>query len=142
MTVAKIHNCKEELQALELRATPARVAILKLLEATKEPIDANKIMEHLEKESIATDPATVFRILHMFMQKGIVIPIQFQEGKARYELASKNDHHHLICEHCGRVEDVEDDIIPSLEKHIQDKHHFVVNRHSLEFFGLCVNCQQ
>jgi len=142
MTTANVqHDCKEELNEVALRATPARVAIMQLLETTKEPVDATTIMEHLQKEAIATDPATVFRIMNMFTQKGITTPIQFQEGKTRYELASKDDHHHLICENCGRIEDIEDTVIPNLEKHIEEKHSFIVKRHSLEFFGLCANCQ-
>lgn len=136
------HNCKEELRELDLRATPARVAILQLLETTNEPLDASAIMEYLERHDIPTDPATVFRIMQLFTKKGITLPIQFQEGKTRYELSTKADHHHLICEQCGRVEDIEDTVVPALEKHIEEYHHFSVHRHSLEFFGLCRTCQQ
>ncbi len=140
---AKIqHNYKKELNQAELRATPARIAIMQLLESTKEPVDAASIMDYLQKEKIATDPATVFRIMNTFTQKGITTPIQFQESKTRYELANKEHHHHLICENCGRVEIIEDTIIPVFEKHIEEKHNFTVKRHSLEFFGLCSNCQK
>lgn len=135
------HNCKEELKALDLRATPARIAIMQLLESSKEPLDVQMIMDYLQKEKIATDPATVFRIMNMYSKMGIANPIELQEGKTRYELASKADHHHLVCENCGSIEDIEDTVIPSLEKHIQNKHNFLVKRHSLEFFGLCKNCQ-
>jgi Fur family transcriptional regulator, ferric uptake regulator len=136
------HDCKKELNQIELRATPARIAILQLLESTKEPIDVATLIEHLRKESISTDPATVFRIMNMFTQKGIVSPIQFQEGKTRYELAGKAHHHHLVCENCGKVEDISISIIPTLEKEIQNKQSFLVKRHSLEFFGLCSDCQK
>lgn len=136
------HDCKKELREMDLRATPARVAVMQLLEKTKSPVDISMVIDHLKKEAIATDDATVFRIMHMFTDKGITNPIQFQEGKARYELASKEDHHHLICEKCGSVEDIEDTVIPTLEKHIEIEHRFLVKRHSLEFFGVCDNCQK
>ncbi len=136
------HNCREELQALDLRATPARIAVMKLLESTRHPIDVQMIMEYLQKQKVTTDPATVFRMMNMFTKMGIANPIEFQEGKTRYELARKEDHHHLVCENCGRIEDIEDTVIPSLEKHIEKKHYFLVKRHSLEFFGLCRNCQK
>lgn len=142
MTSLVKHDCKRELNRLSLRATPARVSILSLLELTNEPIDVATILAHLRKQNVATDPATVFRIMNTFTQKGITATIEFQEGKARYELASKEDHHHLICENCGKVEDVEDKVIPALQKHIQKKHDFIVKRHSLEFFGRCGNCQK
>lgn len=142
MTTVKTHDCKEELREMDLRATPARIAVMQLLEKTKEPVDAQMVMDYLKKEKIDTDPATVFRIMNMFTIKGLTNELEFHEGKARYELARKDDHHHLICENCGSVEDIEDTVIPALEKHISDEHHFVVRRHSLEFFGLCSNCQK
>ncbi|HET9946615.1 MAG TPA: Fur family transcriptional regulator [Patescibacteria group bacterium] len=136
------HSCKGELQQMDLRATPARIAIMQLLEATQEPVDVGSIVVSLQKKSIAADPATVFRIMNVFTQKGLIVPIEFQEGKMRYELASKDDHHHLVCENCGKVEDIEDTLVPALEKHIHSYHHFLVKRHVMEFFGLCKKCQK
>ncbi len=126
---------------MDLRATPTRIAIMQLLEKTKNPIDVSMILDYLKKNKIKADPATVFRIMNAFTAKGLASPIAFQEGKMRYELGSKEDHHHLICQKCGRIEDIEDNVIPALEKHIEKKHNFKVERHSLEFFGLCQNCQ-
>jgi Fur family transcriptional regulator, ferric uptake regulator len=140
--IKSLHNCKDELREKKLRATPARIAILQLLELTKEPVDVTTIIEHLQKKDIVTDPATVFRVINMFTQRGITIPIQFQEGKTRYELANTKHHHHLFCENCGKIKSVEDVDIPVLEKHIEKKYKFIVKRHSLEFFGLCEDCQK
>lgn len=133
---------KQELNHVHLRATPARIAVMHFLESTDTPVDTATIMEYLRSHAIAADPATVFRMMNMFTQKGITTPVQFYEGKTRYELANKADHHHLICEQCGKVEDVEDTAVPGLQKHIEEEHHFLVKRHSLEFFGLCASCQQ
>ncbi|HSW88859.1 MAG TPA: Fur family transcriptional regulator [Candidatus Saccharimonadales bacterium] len=142
MTTAKIlHDCKEELNEAELRATPARIAVMKLLETTNTPVDVSMIIEYLEEKNIKTDPATAFRIVNMFMEKGLVKQISFNEGKFRYELSSKADHHHLICENCGQIQDISDCAISELEGDIKKKKGFLVKRHSLEFFGLCENCQ-
>lgn len=136
-----IHDCKGELREVDLRATPARLAVMNFLENTKQPVDANSVINYLNIKRIKTDPATVFRMMNTLTQKGITTPIQFQEGKTRYELSNKEDHHHLICDNCGRIEDISDLIIPTLEKDIKNKRNFLVKRHSLEFFGLCKNCQ-
>lgn len=137
----KTHDCKDELREVDLRATPARLAVMTFLEKAKSPVDVTSVIDYLSINSIKTDPATVFRIMNLLTQKGITTPIQFQEGKTRYELSSKEDHHHLICENCGKIEDVSDTIIPTLEKEIHKKSGFLVKRHSLEFFGLCALCQ-
>jgi Fur family ferric uptake transcriptional regulator len=136
------HDCKEELNEAELRATPARMAVMKLLETTDTPVDVQMIIDYLDKKNIKTDPATAFRIVNMFLAKGIVKQISFNEGKFRYELSSKADHHHLVCESCGNIEDISDCAIPDLEKDIKKKKEFLVKRHSLEFFGLCKDCQK
>lgn len=136
------HDCKDELKEVDLRATPARLAVMNFLEKTSQPVDVNSVIDYLNVNRIKTDPATVFRIMNILTQKGITIPVQFQEGKTRYELSSKEDHHHLICENCGKIEDISDIIIPALEKDIKNKRNFLVKRHSLEFFGLCLACQR
>jgi Fur family ferric uptake transcriptional regulator len=137
----KQHDCKEELRKVNLRATPARLAVMKFLEAAGEPVDTNTIIDFVNNKGIKTNPATVFRIINMFIQKGLTIPIQFQEGKTRYELANRKHHHHLVCEKCGKIENVLGHFPCALEKQIQGKHKFLVKRHSLEFFGLCQDCQ-
>lgn len=136
------HDCKKELKEADLRATPARIAVMNFLEKANQPVDVNSIIEYLKVEGIKTDPATVFRIMNTLTQKGITIPIEFQEGKMRYELAGKAHHHHLVCESCGKIEDVSTSIIPTVEKEIQKKQNFLIKRHSLEFFGLCQDCQK
>lgn len=136
------HDCKKELRKADLRATPARIAIMKFLEKTKQPVDVNTVIDQINKEGIKTDPATVFRIMNMLTEKGIAMSIQLQDRKARYELIGKKHHHHLVCEDCGKIEDVSSQVIPALEKEIQSKYKFLVKRHSLEFFGLCPACQR
>lgn len=136
------HDCRDELNALNLRATTARIALMTLLESAKKPVDVQTMIEFLKKEDIQTDPATVFRIVNMFTEKGLLKPIQLNEGKFRYELTSKEDHHHLVCENCGEIEDISDCNISALEKDIEKKKKFKVTSHSLEFFGICADCQK
>lgn len=134
------HNCKEELKEFNLKVTPKRVAILKLFESLDVPLDISEVHSNLVEQGYALDSATVFRIVNLFTDLGIVREVNFNEGKKRYELASKNDHHHLVCESCGNVEDITDCNIPDLEKEIKNKKNFLVKTHSLEFFGVCRAC--
>lgn len=136
------HDCKTELREVALRATPARLAILKLLEKTNKPLDVAMIRSYLEQYNIETDPATVFRIMNSFTERGLTKELHLNEGKARYELKSRDDHHHLICKNCGNIEDISDCNIDALEKDIEKKKKFKVTSHSLEFFGICSNCQK
>ena len=134
------HDCKTELSHVKLRATTARLALMKFLEESSKPVDIQMMTEYLCKSNIKTNQATVFRIINIFTQKGLTRKMQLNEGKFRYELATNAEHHHLICEECGRIEDISDCHIANLEKEIAYKKDFLVTSHSLEFFGFCKNC--
>lgn len=134
------HDCKSELQNVSLQVTPARIAAMQLFESQHTPLDAQQVINHLQKD-LGIDRVTVFRIINAFVEKGLIRKLEFGEGKARYEL-NKEEHHHLVCESCGKIEDISDCNIAALEKDIKKKKGFFVRQHALEFFGLCKNCQQ
>jgi Fe2+ or Zn2+ uptake regulation protein len=136
------NNHKHELNSALLRATPARLAILDFLKKTDKPVDVWDIVNYLGEQKIDTDPATAFRIINIFTEKGLTKKIQFNDRKFRYELTSKPEHHHLVCNSCGRVEDIYDCGVQKLEKEILEKKKFIVKYHSLEFFGICADCQK
>lgn len=137
----KNHDCRQELKGFEVKATPARLAVMKFLETSSQPVDVKTILDYLSKENINTDPATIFRMMNVFVDKDILKKIDFKEGKTRYELSNNGDHHHLICTSCGRVESIEDSYMSGFEKEINKKKKFLVKSHSLEFFGICLSCQ-
>lgn len=130
---------KSQLQYYHLKGTKPRVAVLHVLKEENRPLDVNEILNGLEAHKIAADQATIYRILDIFSQKGLIQRFEFQEGKFRYEKAGE-DHHHLICEKCGRIEDISDCNIGELEKEVAQKKKFKVKRHALEFYGLCNKC--
>lgn len=138
----KKHDCSRELHEVNLKVTPARLAVLASLEHAATPLDAVSITSYLKKNNILADKVTVFRILNSLTDKGLLKPIQFNEGKRRYEYADKPEHHHFVCEQCGAIEDIEDCNVSALVKNITKKKGVLVKRHSLEFFGLCADCQK
>lgn len=133
------HDCKQELKSVSLKATPARLGVLKLLETANMPVDVSTITQYLQENSIEVDQATVFRIINLFTERGLTKQIHLNEGKFRYELASRKDHHHLVCENCGTIEDISCSVV-EIDKEIKEKKHFTVKHHSLEFYGICKNC--
>ncbi len=139
--ITLMNSFRTLLQSSDLKATPARLAVLSFLDNNKSPLDADAIFAHLREEHDEADKATIYRILETFVAKGLLKRLEFGEGKYRYELAG-DDHHHLICENCGKIEDISDCNISDLEADIKQKKNFLVKRHSLEFYGLCQNCQR
>lgn len=139
--MTNIHDCKTELRDVDLKVTPARLGVLAALEEAETPLDVQTVISYLDIRNIKADKVTVFRIMNSLTEKGLAVPVQLNEGKLRYEHAEKADHHHFICENCGSIEDISDCNIEVLEKEILKKKELVVKRHSLEFFGICKQCQ-
>ena len=131
-------DVSKTLSGHNLKVTGSRKALIDFVTKSDKPVDAQTLIEQLQK-TLEIDRVTVFRILNVLTGHGILRKLEFGEGKARYEIAT-TEHHHLICESCGAIEDVSDCNIGALEEEIGKKKGFHVKRHSLEFFGLCNKC--
>lgn len=135
-----IHDCSTELRQANLAATPARITAMQLFESHEKPIDALSLVDALSDKGV--DRVTAFRIINAFVEKGLLRKLEFLEGKSRYELASRGDHHHFICRSCGTIQDIKDTIVPQFIHILQKQYSIMVIDHTMEFFGLCKNCQQ
>jgi Fur family ferric uptake transcriptional regulator len=61
-------------------------------------------------------------------------------GKAAYEIADPNPHHHLVCRLCGQVESLADHHFQELGKHRSDEHGFKAEMDHLTISGVCAHC--
>ena len=123
------------------RYTRPRKLIFEVLEHFQKPVSAQEIFLFLNKRKKQIDLTSVYRTLDLMKKSTIVNEIEFGDGKKRYELVvGKNHHHHLICKNCGGIENIEIKEEELLSK-IKTETNFKVERHTLEFFGLCPNCQ-
>jgi len=119
------------------RITNQREVILQNLKHTPQTVET--IHKSLKEK---VDLASVYRTLDLFVKNNMVREIDFGDGKKRFELISQEKHHHhAVCNNCGIVEDI---TISNEEKILQlvdQQSNFQIQNHSLEFFGLCTNCQ-
>lgn len=122
------------------KRTPARAKIVEFLYSSGTPVDIQEIIDFLRGKKLGTNKATVYRTMEMLFTNGFVDRVEFGEGKFRYEI-KKDDHHHFICQNCARIEDISDCNISVLEEEIKKKKGLLIKKHSLEFFGLCKDCQ-
>lgn len=108
---------------------------------TYSPLSVSQVSESLKLRGVNVDKVTLYRTLNRFTTLGLVGKTQFKERESMYELVSENrHHHHLICDECGKVEDIplqENSLINEVKK----KSRFLIKSHSLEFYGLCKSCQ-
>jgi len=122
------------------RITKGRVALINFLISSKKPLTIDEIQKAMIHK---IDRVTLYRALTDFTKSKIVTKINLQNSKVYYEFISKiHHHHHIICESCGRIEDIENCNQDNLQNKIikSSKNFKIINSHSLEFFGICNNC--
>ncbi len=86
--------------------------------------------------------ATVHRTLKLFAECGIAEPRHFGDGQTRYETRAGEEHHdHLICTDCGAIVEFENPQIEALQETVANQHGFRIERHRLELYGRCRECQ-
>ncbi|PIR96493.1 MAG: hypothetical protein COT92_00810 [Candidatus Doudnabacteria bacterium CG10_big_fil_rev_8_21_14_0_10_42_18] len=128
-----------KLRSHKLKVTPIRLELLDILEHAREPVSVKTIKQSLKVSG--ADIASIYRNLEALKKLGVVLQVQLEKGEGFYELSGRDHHHHVICENCGKVCDVPKFHPKTMEENALKASGFArINRHSLEFFGLCKNC--
>ena len=141
-------NCylKQRLKESGYKYTGQRAAVLdSLVQCAGKHVSTEELFNFVKVEHPEIGLATVYRTLILLDKLKLVHKLDFDDGFSRYELVRPNEdhrHHHLICELCGNVSEVEDDLLDSLEEQIFIKNGFLVKNHRVKFYGLCSNCRK
>ncbi|NJM73413.1 MAG: transcriptional repressor [Scytonema sp. RU_4_4] len=120
--------------------TRSQERILNLLKTVKQGISAQDIYVELRNRNQSMGLATVYRSLESLKLEGMVQVRTLANGEALYNLAQQ-DKHHLTCLQCGASIPINQCPVHDLEDQLQSKHKFKIFYHTLEFFGLCRQCQ-
>ncbi len=88
--------------------------------------------------------ATIYRTLDLLVKSRLVAEHDFGEGFKRYEnrLMRQSVHQHLVCTHCGSVEEFETPELAAIEARVARESGFRPIRHRLVIYGLCRECQE
>ncbi|WP_017305720.1 Fur family transcriptional regulator [Spirulina subsalsa] len=120
--------------------TRSQERILNLLKTLNTSLSAQEMYLELRKSKQNMGLATVYRSLEALKLEGLVQVRTLATGESLYSLVQK-DQHHLTCLNCGRSIAIAECPVHELEHQLQTSHQFKVYYHTLEFFGLCQECQ-
>lgn len=138
----KIQHYITTLKKAGFRITQAREALIDILLANRRPMTVFELLAALKKRHINVNKTTVYREIEFLKTNNILHEIQFAERSKRYEIATDDHHHHLVCINCDRVTDVKlSQELAREENRIAKATGFTILNHSLEFFGLCAQCK-
>jgi len=123
------------------RMTPQRMMILSVVEGTQEHISAEEIYAKV----LATYPhgniSTVYRTLELLKKLSLVTETDLGGGRFRYHPAEKGHHHHLICQECGSITDMDESELFPLKESLLAKYKFIADMKHLAIMGRCTKCR-
>lgn len=140
----KQDTSSQTLQKRGIRLTRQRQLLLDLIEKSGEHLDA----ETLYKLANARDPklnrVTVYRTIKMLKEGGLVDELDlmhFGGDQHYYETRKKQEHAHVICLRCGRVEEFYGDPLARLRRQVEATFGFQILIARTEIGGYCSHCQ-
>jgi len=112
-----------------------------VLENDKDHPPADEIYKRVRRRLPRISLGTVYRNLDLLAEHGMIGKLEFAGSQRRFDGKTDN-HYHVRCTVCGRVEDAPLDPMTGLEDGLRDATDYEITGHRLEFIGLCPQCAQ
>jgi Fur family transcriptional regulator, peroxide stress response regulator len=102
---ARIARFRELTARHGLRMTPQRTVLLSVLGRMRHHPTADELYRRVQKILPSLSPATVYRNVQILVRAGVISTLERAGDAVRYD-SNPDEHHHFICNRCGRVVDV------------------------------------
>ena len=133
----------DRLEKADYKLTQQRRAVLEVMrEKRGEHLTAEDVLYEARKKVPNLGIATVYRTLERLAALEVLYKTIFNEGKYRYELSdlSEHQHHHILCVVCGKIFEVEEGLLDSLEDYLREQGFTIIN-HQLKILAVCPECR-
>jgi len=123
------------------RVTRQRAIILQTLCELDGHASAESIHDRVTLHRRDVDLSTVYRTLERLRELRIVSQTDLGRGCAEYEIVTDPPHHHLVCQGCGQVIDLDHAYLAAVADAIQSDFDFDPILDHFVVFGLCHECR-
>lgn len=119
----------------------ARDAVVGLLAQEECCLTAQEMHDRLRGRGRPVGVASIYRVLDLLVEQGLVERLDTGQGSARYEArhASGEHHHHLVCDDCGKVEAFADEGLERAIHEVQER--AGARAHHILLRGACAECR-
>ena len=128
-----------QLRAQGGRVTTCRRAILETFLGIGGHVTAEMLTAKVQLNQPDVHESTVYRFLDELERLGVVDHVHLGHGAAVYHLAS-DAHHHLVCDRCGTVVEVPDEVFAGLRKSLHEGFGFSLQPRHFAVTGRCNAC--
>src|SRR6266545_3147838 len=136
------HNDEELTERLRergLRATSQRLVMYRLLRERNRHLTAEELLDEASSRLPGISLPTVYSTLALFEELGVVHRVNGGGGTLLWDTRG-DDHHHLVCRRCGRVEDIDTPLDLSGARRSARRAGFAADRAEVVVSGLCASC--
>ena len=128
------------LRGAGLRVTAPRLATLAAVEANPHA-DAETIARSVRESLGTVSRQAVYDVLNALSDADLLRRVSVGGRSMQYELHRHDNHHHLVCRECGRLEDIPCAVgeAPCLTPH--DAHGFDIEIADVVYRGVCSECR-
>jgi len=122
------------------RSTTARRILLAVLMADRSHRGAEEIAADVQARAPDIHLTTIYRNLDELERLSVIDRTRLRHGPATYHLA-QTAHGHLVCENCGSLTEVPDNLFTELAQAAAENYGFKIQPQRFAATGLCSDCQ-
>ncbi len=129
----------EALRDAGLRATRQRLTVLEALRGRTDAVTAQDLHAELRAAKEPVGLTTVYRTLTALAEADFLDTF-VRDGEQAFRLCGDEHHHHMVCEVCNSVEELEAELVEEWVGSVASRHGFQVTGHRADVFGICASC--
>jgi Fe2+ or Zn2+ uptake regulation protein len=134
-----VAELSELLRERGMRVTSQRLLIERALRDHGGHLTAEQVHELVEPVLPGVTQQTVYSTLGLLTELGVARRVNAPGPSTRFE-ARTDEHHHMVCERCGAIEDLHVRVPVSRAVGASRERGFVPASASVTVLGLCANC--
>lgn len=135
---------KDSLKQQGVRLTRQRQILLELIDQSGRHLDAETLFQLAKEKDAKLNRVTVYRTLKMLKESGLVDELDlmhFGGDQHYYETRLKQEHAHVICLRCGKVEEFFGEPLQNIRHQVAQTLGFQILLTRTEIGGYCAHCQ-
>src|ERR1700731_3406420 len=124
-----------------LTATHQRQVLYEVMQTMPGHPSPEEVYARVKKRIPAISLATVYKNIHLFVERGVFREVSMHHGSVRVEMNGEA-HHHMVCSKCKAITDIGEKELGLVSKRDRLPGGFLVERYAVDVIGLCSKCQE
>lgn len=123
------------------RVTQPRRAVWRALTEASGHLTVDELATRVHRVEPSVNLASIYRSLALFQELDLARESRLGDGDAaRWEVAHPDEHFHLVCDECGRIDHHVGSLVEEIRAHLSEGHGFQPRDVELTVSGRCAEC--